>query len=175
MSKKPVALIVGAAAITKAITSIATRGAKLDGDIQLAGLSVLSHIAQHGDVTLADKLVQAMPKGARKLALVEWMLAFGQVRVLDKANAEDKAKIADGATLGFAKDKATDIASATEKPWHEFRKEKPVADAFDAQAAVLRVMAQFKRAGENGLTVENRTEALTEARALVALLEGGAE
>src|SRR5690606_28981785 len=83
-----------AAEVAKAIVSIASRGATPDGDIHTAGVAVLYHAAEHGDATLADKLVHAMPKGGRKLALVEWMLAFGMLSKLDPK--ADKEAIASG-------------------------------------------------------------------------------
>ncbi len=86
-------LISGAPAIIKAIASISTRGAKLDGDIHATACSTLQHLDECGDYMLAERLVQAMPKGSRKLALVEFMLAYGKVRILDKSNAEDQARI----------------------------------------------------------------------------------
>lgn len=70
-----------AAEINKAIASIHTRGKKLDADIQTAGLSILNHANEHGDSTLADKLVLALPKGSRKLALTEWLLEIGRAHV----------------------------------------------------------------------------------------------
>ena len=168
-TKTAAALIVGAAAIQKAITSIATRGAKLDADIQHAGLSVLAHIRDHCDYTLAERLVTAMPKGARKLALVEWMLAYGSVRKLVKG-AIDNAAIAEGHVFAYDKTRTTNMEAAAETPWTEFKKEADVLTAFDAQAAVSAVLKRMLAASKGGLTIEHRAEALTEARALVLAL-----
>lgn len=163
------ALIVGAAAIQKAIASIANRGAKLDADVQHAGLSVLAHIAQHGDYTLAERLVTAMPKGARKLALVEWMLAYGAIRKLEKG-ATDNAAIAEGHVFAYDKTRKTDMEGATATPWTEFKKEASILTAFDAQAAVHSVMKRLQTASKEGLTIEHKAEALAEAKALVLAL-----
>ncbi len=134
---KTLNLIVGQAAIVKAIDSIANRGKKLDSDIQLAGLSVLDHIQQHGDVTLANRLFLALPKGARKLAMAEWFLAFGKLAAnMDKATAKDMPFV-------FAKDKQTDLAGAQELPWYECKPEKAVADAFDVQAEVAKLLKRI--------------------------------
>ncbi len=110
-------LIEGTAAITKAIASIANRGKKLDNDIQLAGLSVLNHIQLHGDVTVANKLFDALPKGARRLALAEWFFAFGKL----SANT-DKASVKEGVHFVHDKSKSTALAGATEMPWYQMRK-----------------------------------------------------
>ena len=163
-------IITSAALITKAIASIQNRGGKLDTDIHAAGVSVLKHAAEHGDTTLADKLVQAMPKGGRKLALVEWMLAYGAIALLDAKN--DKDAIAAGRLFKLQKAKQYDEAGAIAESWTEFRKEAAVLTAFDAQAAVASVLARFKKASEGKLENKGKAEALAQARALVAALEG---
>lgn len=161
-------IIKTAADINKAIASIANRGAKLDGDIHRAGVSVLAHASEHGDPSLADKLVNAMPKGSRKLALVEWMLAHGQIAKLDQK--EDKDAIASGRVFKLDRTRTLDLEGAIKTSWVEFKKEAAVHTAFDAQAAVKSVLARLKTANAKGLTVEHKAEALAEAQALVALL-----
>lgn len=172
MHTKQFKIIKGAADIQKAIASIQNRGAKLDTDIHVAGVSVLKHIAEHGDTTLADRLVAAMPKGSRRVALVEWMLAFGQVHKLDPKL--HKEAIAAGRLFSYAKDRKYDEQGAIGTTWTEFRKkELDVHAAFDAQAAVQSVLKRLK-AAQASMSVENRASALESARALVALLEAPA-
>lgn len=158
--------------INKAIVSIAQRGKKLDADIQAAGMSILNHIELHGDYTLADSLVNALPKGSRKLALVEWLLAFGKVRLLDKDNPADIARVAAGGFFAFDKTKATNLLEASKKPWFDFKPEAPILTAFDAQAAVQGVLAKFTKAAAGGLEIQNRAHALDAAKALVEALSG---
>lgn len=152
-------LITGTKEINAAIASIKTRGANLDASIQLAAVSVLAHASEHGDTTLADKLVNAMPKGGRKHALVEFMLAYGQLA--KKANAKT------GAVFTLDRNRKLDLESAQAKPWVEFKKEASIATAFDAQAAVASLMARLKG---TKLTVTNKAAALKEVQALVAML-----
>ena len=142
-----------AAEITKAIVSIEKRGAKLDSDIQVAAVSVISHIEACGDTTLADRLITAMPKGSRKLALVEFLLAFGQMRLLDKI--EEKDAIAQGRVFAYAKDKTTDIEGAMAKPWHEFKPEAAILDSFDVQAAVKALLKKVESMGKKGVEIQH--------------------
>ena len=165
---KTFGVIQGAALIQKAITSIQTRGGKLDHDIHVAGVSVLAHAAAHGDSTLADKLVQAMPKGARKLALVEWMLAYGQVSLLDKV--ADREAVQAGRVFKIDRTKRYDEAGAIAESWTEFKPERDPLTAFDAQAAVSAVLGRLTKAQKSHLTIKNRAEALAQAQALVAAL-----
>ncbi len=171
-AQNAIVLISGASGIEKAIASIKNRGAKLDGDIQLAGLSVLAHIDKYHDTTLADRLFNAMPKGSRRLALAEWLLAFGRMRAL--AGKADAEAIKAGRVFQYEHGKSTDMQGATDTPWHEFRKEKAVSEAFDAQAAVKALLARLGNAQKKGLAIEHAADALAEARALVAALEQAA-
>lgn len=161
-------LIQTAAEVNKAIASISNRGAKLDADIHRVGVSVLMHATKHGDSTLADKLVHAMPKGARKIALVEWMLAFGQVAKLDPK--ADKQAIIDGRLFKLDRTKQYDEAGAIGTPWTEFKPEGNVLDAFDAQAAVASVVSRLTKAAQAGKTIKGRAEALAQIDALRAAL-----
>ena len=163
-----------AAEINKAILSIANRGKKLDADIQTAGLSILNHVQEHGDSTLADKLVLALPKGSRKLALTEWLLAFGKLRILKKTNVDDAARIQAGALFAYDKTKSTDIESASAKPWFEFKPEASPLTAFDAQAAVQGVLRQLAKAQAGGLNIKNRAHAVEAAQKLLAALQAPA-
>jgi len=161
-------LYTSAAEINKAITSIQGRGAKLDSDIHKAGVSVLVHASEHGDTTLADKIVLAMPKGGRKLALVEWMLAFGQLAKLDKVL--DKEAIEAGRLFKLDRTRKLDQQGAIDTAWTEFKPEPAVLDAFDAQAAVQSLLNRLSSATAKGLTVTNKEQALKQAQALVAAL-----
>lgn len=156
--------------IKKAIASIAARGKLLDSSIHVAGVSVLAHATAHGDTTLADALVNAMPKGGRKLALVEWMLAYGQITKLDPKL--DKDAVAAGRLFKLDKARKYDEASAIATPWTEFKKEAEPLTAFDAQAGVLSLIARLTAAGAKGVTIEKKAEALASARELVKALGG---
>ena len=89
-------IITDAKKLKASIASIRTSGAKLDERIQVAAISVIDHADKHGDTTLADALVNAMPKSGRKLALVEYLLAFGKFEVITAKSADDKKAIEAG-------------------------------------------------------------------------------
>lgn len=127
MSKKT-AIATATAILSKAdtdklITSIKGRGAKLDNDIHQAALSALAHHADHGDVTLINRLIVAMPKSARTNALVAWALAFQPL--LMKNPTKD-------ATAPLAHNKAGEgeaftVAKADETPFWEFKAREGVS------------------------------------------------
>lgn len=133
------------AGIVVAIKSIENRGAKLDGDIQLTGLSVLAHIDQHKECSLFTKLFNALPKGSRRNALVAWALAHGKIVVnMDKDTSKDVPFSYDGA-------KTTKLEEATKQPWFEFKKEATPREAFSLDAtikALHELLAKQVKAGK---------------------------
>lgn len=170
MAEKKFTIIANAADIKKAIASIANRGAKLDNDIHTAAVSVLAHAAKHGDSTLADALVQALPKGARRNALIQMLLSYGTLVMVDKAVAK-----ATGRMFQHDKTRQFDEAGAIANPWYNFKKEADPLTVFAADKAVQALLDKLTKAKANGLTVEGAEAALATAKALVAALEGAAD
>ena len=125
-------LITSKEAIVKAIASISGRGAKLDKDIWVAAVSAMAHHNEHGDVTIINDLVSAMPKGARVNALRDYILAHGKVQF----NNEVKAFVHD-------KDGSFDLEGALAVSWVEFKPEpeyKPL-DALKLVTALAKRIA----------------------------------
>lgn len=159
-TKSP-ALLTGTAAIDKAILSISNRGKKLDGDIQMCGLSILAHIEQHGDITLFTKLYMAMSAGSRRNALVEWACQFGKIDVNLGADKKERPFL-------YAKAKPTDIAGAMEKPWYDCKPEKALDEEFDFVSKLTSLLAQAKKARESGKPIKG-LEQLDKIEAFCAL------
>ena len=138
MSKIEIKLLDGSTAINTAIDSIKTRGKSLEKDIHVAAVSCLVHADKHGDITLAEKLVQAVPSLARKNALRDWFIAHG------KFNYDAKSK-----SFTYDKTSETLVEEATVTPFWEFKPEveyKP----FDLDAAVQTVLKRAVKAMERG-------------------------
>ncbi|MNJ09294.1 hypothetical protein D3C77_34360 [compost metagenome] len=161
----PVAFV-GAAQINRAIDAIEVRGKELDEAIQMTGLSILHHIEVCGDYTIFKRLFAAMPKGARKNALVEWACMFGKVKVnLDKATAKD---------MPFLYDATTDLAQAAAQPWYTFKPEKAPVEEFNLFAALAHLRKQVAQAQTKGLPVKG-AELLGDFEVLAARALSGAE
>lgn len=171
MSTKAPALYKGAAQINKAIDSIKNRGAKLDASIQIAALSVLAHASEHGDTTCADRLVHAMPAGARKLALVEFILAFGQMRKLDKTDEVEALAIKNGMLFKIDRSRKLDMEGAASMEWYKFKPEAAMLEAFDAQKAVASLLGRLRSAAAKGLSIEHKDKAIAEAQQLLTMLQ----
>lgn len=152
-------------AINKEIESIAKAGAKFDARVQVAAVSVLAHYAQHKDVRLVNRLYLALPRGARKAAMAEWLLAHAAV----SPNPAQEKEVRHESPFVYDKAKATDVEAGAENPWYDFRQEKEPAELFDAQKAALALIAKAAKAVKDGKKVTGiQPETLAELSKIVA-------
>lgn len=143
----PVFSVMSVADTNKSIDSIARIGAKLDTQIHHTAVSALAHHATHGDVTLINRLVNAMPKSARKNALMAWSLHFGGLmQNTDKSSREAAPLLHDKGAAEF------DQAAAYDMPFWMFKaKEGTPTWNFDTYLASLTksLVAAMEKAGDD--------------------------
>lgn len=123
------------AQIKARITSLNKRGQKFDTDAHITAVQCLAHAEQHGDWTLATKLVHIMPRSSRRKALIMWFRAHGPCTYSEKN--------------GFKKDKRSEaqpfnVSEADKVPFYEFTKEIQPAE-FTLDAAMKRLRAIVKK------------------------------
>lgn len=116
--KPSIAMDAKAADVEKLIAGIKNRGAKLDNDIHSAAVACLWHTEKHGDYTLMNRLLMAMPKSTRRNALAQWAIAFGKVMENTDKNAVATSP------LVFNKNGKTDLEGAQAKPFWDFKNVK---------------------------------------------------
>lgn len=121
MSKSATVLL-SATDATKLIASIKGRGAKLDKDIHQAALSAIDNHAKHGNMSLINGLVLAMPKSGRANALVAWILAFDPMVMKNPAKDAAQPLVHNRDGVG-----AVDIDKADETPFWEFKAQEGVS------------------------------------------------
>lgn len=138
------------ATIEKAIVTVAKTGKALDDLIQMTGLSILNHISQHGEASLLVKLFTAMPRGARKKALLDWSVKYGAVVL----NVDDKGKVDKLIPLVFKKGKVTDLTGATAEPWFDCAPEKIEDVDFDFAGLLAMLLAKADKAEAKGLPIK---------------------
>lgn len=127
-------------AIKSAIKSIRTTGAKFDALVQSTGLDILAHIDAHGDVSLANELFAAMPKGSRTASLAGWLMAYGKLRA---NTGKDKAIN----PFRFDGNKTTDLESASATHWATFGKPEQEPDqVFDLAKALASLLRKAEQA-----------------------------
>lgn len=126
-----VEILTTAAKVNEAIAKISKAGKAFEKLIHSAACSVLYHADKHGDITLANKLIEALPNMARKNALRDWLMAYGKFAY----DATNKAMIYD-------KTKTTDQSAAEAEPFWTFKPEaayKPL----DLMAEIKRLVAKI--------------------------------
>ena len=73
-AKTPAFVLLTQADTKTLIGKIKTAGKKLDDMIQTALQCSAIHAHQHGDITLLQGVLEALPKGSRSVAVKDWML-----------------------------------------------------------------------------------------------------
>ena len=115
MTKVNIKLLKGAEAINNSITSIGRRGKSLDKDTHVTALSILQHAEDHGDVTLATRLVDTVSAGMRRNSLIKWFETFG-IMTYQKV---DKKKGIETAGFKVDRKKKTDMEKAMVTPYYD--------------------------------------------------------
>jgi hypothetical protein len=128
--------------IETAIAGIRTNGAKLEKLIHVAACSVLNHADKHGDVTLANKLIEALPGMTRKNALRDWLIQFGKFKYDDTSKA-----------MAYDAKASTRLGAAMETPFWLYKVEQAYRPV-DLPAEILRLVAKCDRA--HSLTAEEK-------------------
>ena len=130
--------------INKAIDGIRTAGAKLDTAIQNTAVDVLEHYMEHRDTGLVNRLFLALPKGARGMALADWLLKFVAVKVnTNKENKETQPFVhaADKVDAMMAED---NLKNAIATHWHSLKREKALDEVFDLKTAVKAMLRKIE-------------------------------
>jgi len=154
-------IILNQADTLKLIASIDKRGKKLDSDIHQAALSSIAHHAAHGDVTLVNRLIVALPKAARRNALMAWVEHFG-AGLAPNVEKETRAEAPFVHVKGSKK--VFDEAAADAKPFWEFKPE-PEYVQFD----LAKALAMLLKKAESALAAEQQDGTLISPEKLAAL------
>jgi hypothetical protein len=154
-NKTQTSIFVGKDAISKAIGSIGRASTKLTKDIQLAAVSVVMHAVQHGDVTLADNLLDACGKGIRRDALRAWFEKNGGMIV---NTATKKLGLNKETVKGLRAKPAQDlIEELAGIPWDDAKREPEVVSVIDIDEQFDKFMARMgKMVKDASITVKNK-------------------
>lgn len=118
--------ILNKAETSKKINSIASRNKSLRADIALVAASALVHAAEHGDLTLASKLHNAVSVSFRA-DIKRYFAAFGPVRYDSKKKAFAKSKKGGAWDIDGALATSFDAVEKAEKPAAEYNRKKELA------------------------------------------------
>ena len=139
------------AQVLKNIGSIGRASAKLTKDIQATAVGCVEHAVKHGDVTLADQLVDALGKGLRKASLRAW---FEKNAPMFIAKGKDKFSF-DPTRKGVWDSEREDTLLAL--PWEEAKPEEKIVSVFDVSESFDKFMKRVESmVKDTEVTVRNR-------------------
>lgn len=126
------------AGITTAIGQIRTNSAEVQVLIHETAVSVLAHVRDHGDTTLAVRLANAMSTGTRREGLAAWFLKFsGEQMRLSSKDGEWTCKL----KSGWSKDQF-DVEGSMDIDFGDLTKEPAAPKALDL-AALVKMLKKF--------------------------------
>ena len=130
---------------------IGRASAKLTKDIQATAVGCVEHAVKHGDVTLADQLVDALGKGLRKASLRAW---FEKNAPMFIAKGKDKFSF-DPTRKGEWNQDREDTLLAT--PWEEAKPEEKIVSIFDVSESFDKFMKRVESMSKDAqVTLRNR-------------------
>ena len=143
------------AQILKQIGSIGRASAKLTKDIQATATACALHALKHGDVTLADQLVEALGKGMRRASLRAW---FETNTPMFIAKGKDKFSFdSERAKTMRLLDVAELESNLMSLAWEEAKPEEKVVSVFDVSEAFDKFMKRIdSMTKDSEMTVRNR-------------------
>lgn len=126
------------AGITTAIGQIRTNSAEVQVLIHETAVSVLAHVRDHGDTTLAVRLANAMSSGTRREGLAAWFLKFsGEQMRLSSKDGDWTCKLKGG----WSKD-LFDVEGSMAVDFGDLTKEPVQAKALNL-AALVKAIQKF--------------------------------
>ena len=133
--------------INAKLKTIAKNRDKINAELQTLAVSIIGHICEHGDTTLADRLLDAMGKGLDRQAMVLYLEDMGAVR-FDKGTGKFVLSKKKRAEMEFDEDYLT---SEDAPKWYEYAKAKgALSSTFDLEAKIAALLKQMAKKEESG-------------------------
>lgn len=135
------------AQINAKLKAVAKNRDKINNELQTVAVSIIGHACEHGDTTLADRLLDAMGKGLDRQAMVLFLEDLGPFQ-FDKASGKFKLSKKKRAEMEF--DEEFLMSDECQK-WYEYAKDKTaLASSFDLEAKVAALLKSLKKKREDG-------------------------
>jgi hypothetical protein len=137
---------------------------KVDSELHVVLCSILSHTKDHGDYTAILPLLNGLPNGVRKQAIVAWVSHFSNKKLIARLDSKSKAWVAELAKDRTAED--FDIIGAMAVTFGDFTKEP---EPTTLTVALLVKMLE-KKATDNTVNKDGSPKVAPEAAALASKL-----
>lgn len=131
--------------LNKKIGSIGKASTKLVKDIQLAAVNAVGYSIEYGDVTIAQRLFEAVGTGVRRQSLVAFFEKHGQL-----CWSSNEKKFVFYKVEGIEFDEMALMAT----PWHDAKKEIIVSEV-DASDMVSKLIKRIESNIEKQVSVKN--------------------
>lgn len=143
-------VIQDAQGIARSIASIAKSAADVQTAIHETAVSCLAHVRDHGDTTLAMRLLTVLPSGQRRKTLAAWFKVYstGKMNIAQDKHGVWQCKLKDRTAEDFRVDEAMDCDYGDLEP--EQRSEKPKT-LKDLVAAIARFTKNDKTVEIDGV------------------------
>ena len=117
--------------------SLGKRGKNWAQEVHKHAMVIIRHIAEHGDVTIADTLCNVMPKGTSANSLRAWFEVYGGCSYNNEKKVFRKRK-----------DFTFDFDAADAEPWYDLHKEQAYK-SIDSAKLLQGVLNRLKSALED--------------------------
>ena len=144
-------VLMDAQATAKRIAGIAGTSKDLQREIHETAVSCLAHVRDHGDTTLAVRLIAVLPSGQRRKTLAQWFKVYSSGKMLiaqDPKHGTWSCKLKDRTAEDFLIDEAMTCEYGDLEP--ETRAEKPKS-LKDLVAAIARFTKNDKTVEVDGV------------------------
>lgn len=147
ITTKAMPALLAGPALLKAIEGVHGAMQKVQESVQITGTQCLMHLAKCNDIGPANRLVMGMPVGARKNAIVGWLLSHGAL-VLNPEPLDRKERL-----FLYDKSKKTDADAAWAEPWTDHQPERAAIDVFDLSKALGAIL---RRIGDHPIKINGK-------------------
>lgn len=142
---------------------------KVDAELHVVLCSILDHTREHGDYTAIEPLMNGLPNGQRKEAIVAWVTHFSGKQLVLSQNK--KTKIWKGDLVPNRNQDLFDIPGAMAVTFGDFTKE-PKATTLTL-ALLIKMLEQ--KSNDSKLNEDGSPKVDPEARAIAAKLAAAAK
>lgn len=133
--------------INAGFKTVSTNRDKMNAKLQEMAISIIGHVHEHGDTTLADRLLTAMGRGLDRQAMVAYLEEYGCVR-FEKDSGRFAINKKKRAEMEFDE---VYLMSDECVQWFEFAKsKKALTSSFDLEAKVESLLKSLAKKREEG-------------------------
>lgn len=139
----------------KTCDTIAKQGALQDNRIQRAAVTAVGYSIFHGDITIAQRLIEVFPKGNKLVSLVAFMEEHGNLAWDKSAGTVRHIKDADR-EVDTTKDIEVLLTECANMQWHEYGPKSTPKSKYDIAEDLAKYLKRMqKKVADSTVEVEH--------------------